>query len=120
LLQAGELAQSADAALRNLQLWRLGSADFNDDSLNARCFSEWLAGFELALQTRGLITAESTQEILLQAFNADDLPRIERIYLYGFDDLPPLVRALLESACEQLVELPANTLPDALVQRTEA
>lgn len=120
LLQAGELAQSADAALRNMQLWRLSAAYLNDDNnLNTRCFGEWLASFELALQARGLITAESTQDILLQAFNADHLPRTERIYLYGFDDLPPLARALLESACEQLIELPANSVPNALVQRTE-
>lgn len=121
LLQPEDLTQSADAALRNLQLWRVNAKQLNDESnLNTVNFKEWLASFENALRARELITAESAQEILLQAFKENNLRRYPRIYLYGFDDLPPLAQELLTSACEQLIALPAQTVANALIQRTEA
>jgi probable DNA repair protein len=120
LLQAEELAKSADAALRNLQLWRLRTEQLNaDGNLNTECFKNWLADFEQALKTRSLITAETAQEILLQAFNQGDLARNAQLYLQGFDDLPPLQRELLSAACDRLIELPATPIAEAQVARTE-
>src|SRR5690606_13820074 len=120
LLQPADLARSADAALRNLQLWQLTAQHLNDENnLNTLHFKEWLASFENALWERGLITLESSQEILLRAFKENSLPRYTRIYLYGFDDLPPLVQELLTSACDELIALPAQTVASTCIQRTE-
>jgi ATP-dependent helicase/nuclease subunit B len=121
LLQAEELAQSADAALRNLQLWRINPTQLEfEENLNTRCFLEWLKVFRQQLALRGLITAESAQEILLETFINGEQPRRKRIYLYGFDDIPPLQRQLLSSACDELIEIPLQAIANARVTRTEA
>lgn len=120
LLQAEDLATSADAALRNLQLWRLNTQQLNvDDNTNTASFKIWLKRFEETLQSRGLITIETAQEILLQAFQQGELPRCERLYLYGFDDLPPLHRELLNAASITTIELQGITPATPQVTRTE-
>lgn len=120
LLQAEELAQSADAALRNLQLWQLGAEHLkNEDNLNTRCFVDWLVQFDDALLKRELITAESAYEIVLQAFVDGHLPHRGRLYLHGFDDLPPLYRQLLTCACDELIELPIAPAANHTLVRTQ-
>lgn len=121
LLRIEELAQSADNAWRNLQLWGLTAAEISrEDNPNTSAFLAWLAEFEKQMHRRGFITAERSQEIISQAFARGDLPRYPRVYLYGFDDLPPLHRQLLERGCDQLIDLPPALIADAHRQRVEA
>lgn len=121
LLQAEELAQTADTALRHLQLWELSAEQINaENNVNSQTFLSWLVRFEQALETRGLVTQETAYEIVLQAFVDKQLSGYPRLYLQGFDDLPPLYRRLLTCACKELIELPHSKLANSQLVRTQA
>lgn len=121
LLQVEDLATNADTALQNLELWQLSQDQIAaDQGPNSEWFLSWLTTFKQELATRQLITSEAAQVIVLNAFNELLLPRRERIYLYGFDHLPPLHRALLTAACDELIELAPLQVDSAQVQRVEA
>ncbi|WP_341939287.1 PD-(D/E)XK nuclease family protein [Marinimicrobium sp. C2-29] len=107
LLQAEPLAQQADAALRSLTLWQIDIEQLRADSYtsgNTESFLRWLAVFEQRLEARGLITPEAAHQIVARAFDDGALPRHSRLWLTGFDDLPPLHRQIIESACDGWVE----------------
>jgi ATP-dependent helicase/nuclease subunit B len=105
LLQAEPLAQAADSALRNLELWQLTEADIRaaepmlNIHSNSYCFLTWLGEFRLQLQQQGLITLEHASLIIKQAFIATVLPPEPNLILTGFDDIPPLHQQLIEAAC---------------------
>jgi ATP-dependent helicase/nuclease subunit B len=121
LLQVEDLAANADAALRNLELWQLTEAQLDaEHGPNSEWFLTWLAAFKQQLTARPLITSESAQAVVLNAFREQLLPRRERIYLYGFDLLPPLHRELLTHACDELIELAPASVASAQVHRIEA
>lgn len=114
LLQAAPLAQSADAALHNLELWQLDEEDIKateplmTTSSNSYNFLAWLGEFRARLTQLGLITQEEAVKSLIQAFKQqgiDKEPLIEKeplILLLGFDDIPPLHQQLLQVASDKL------------------
>lgn len=124
LLQAEPLARQAETALRNLELWSIDLESLSEigpfDEPNSRAFSDWLAQFRSQLQQAGLITPETAHRILLDAFAEGALPRRERIWLEGFDDLPPLHLQILEAATDELIKLPVNKIDNPSLIRTQA
>ncbi len=126
LLQAEPLAQAADSALRNLELWQLTEADVRDaephltgTTSNSECWLTWLGEFRALLASWGFITRENAIQILAEAFKQRALALEPVIHISGFDDIPPLHQDLINSACERLniVELEN---PSARLLRTEA
>lgn len=108
LLQPEPLAQAADSALRNLELWQLTEAQVRDAEplLNAQsntyCWLTWLGEFRARLAQLGFITQESANQILIDAFKTSQLDQEAIIHLTGFDDIPPQHQDLINSACQQL------------------
>ncbi|WP_111640802.1 PD-(D/E)XK nuclease family protein [Marinimicrobium alkaliphilum] len=123
LLQPEPLAQQADAALTSLQLWRIDPKSLRDDSFinsNTQCFLNWLDAFEKRLQLRGMITPQTAQAIVGDAFADGTLPTYPILHLVGFDDLPPLHQAILEQASAQQIEHRDAGAPDNQCRRTSA
>jgi ATP-dependent helicase/nuclease subunit B len=118
LLQPEPLAQSADSALRSLELWRLTEKDLQDyEHQNTLSFLQWLREFKLRLTQSLLITEENSHRIIADAFTASALTPVPRIYLQGFDDIPPLTRYLLSQATTEVIELPAYSLLENQLHR---
>ena len=124
LLQPKPLAQQADSAFKNLQLWQLNdifSSDyFIDPKSNSAQFSEWAKVFKRDLQLQNTITQETSYELIATAFNNGDLVKLDKIYLEGFDDLPPLTAHILKSASQNLIHLPAQAAKNTDLIRTQA
>lgn len=123
LLQPKPLAQQADSALKNLELWRLRdnflTEFFTDIHSNSAQFSGWMHEFNRALKLQNCITRESSYALIAQAFQQKDLPLLTEVYLEGFDDLPPLMQHILESAAQSLIRLPNQTAARTQLIRTQ-
>lgn len=108
LLQAEPLAQAADSALRNLELWQLNEADIRaaepilSIQSNSYCWLTWLGEFRARLSKLGFITQEMANQILLDAFTTNQLAKETIIHLIGFDDIPPQHQDLINRACHEL------------------
>ncbi|MES2823886.1 MAG: PD-(D/E)XK nuclease family protein [Pseudomonadota bacterium] len=123
LLQPKPLAQQADSALKNLELWRLRdnflTDFFTDTTSNAAQFSNWMHEFNRALSLQHCITREASYALIAQAFQQRDLTQLDAIYLEGFDDLPPLMQHILESSTQQLIRLSNQTAAHTNLIRTQ-
>ncbi len=123
LLQPKPLAQQADSALKNLELWRLDdnflTDYFTDPKSNSAQFAEWAKTFKRNLQLQNCITREKSYALIAHAFIQNHLPILDKIYLEGFDDLPPLMAHILESATPNLVRLANQTATQTNLNRTQ-
>ncbi len=123
LLQPKPLAQQADSALKNLELWCLRDNFlpdfFTDTTSNSAQFSGWMNEFSNKLKLQNCITRESSYALIAQAFQRGDLPQLAEIYLEGFDDLPPLMHRILESGSQHLIHLPNQAAPHTQLIRTQ-
>ena len=123
LLQPKPLAQQADSAFKNLELWQLKSDAltnyFSDTQSNSAQFVEWAKSFNRNLQLQHCVTRETSYVLIAQAFTNGDLPKVAAIYMEGFDDIPPLMQHVLKSATRSLIHLPAQTSTHNHVSRTE-
>lgn len=124
LLQAEPLAQAADSALRNLELWQLNEEDVRtaepilNPHSNSYCWLTWLGDFRARLSKLGFITQEMANQILIAAFKQGELQQEAMIHLTGFDDIPPQHQDLINSACHELTSIkPLNNASQ--LQRTE-
>lgn len=108
LLQAEPLAQAADSALRNLELWQLTDDDVRNAepqlnvASNSYCWLTWLGEFRATLASLGFITGENAIQILADAYKHGVIPQESVIHITGFDDIPPLHQDLINSACNAL------------------
>ena len=128
LLQPEPLAQAADSALRNLELWQLTEEDVrNAEPLlntlsNSQCWLTWLGGFRARLTAQGFITQEHAIALLADAFTQQHLSPEPIIHLIGFDDIPPLHQDLINHACHHLNNAKnenTHTNSNHVLQRTE-
>jgi ATP-dependent helicase/nuclease subunit B len=124
LLQAEPLAQAADSALRNLELWQLSEDDVREaepqlnSMSNSQCWLTWLTGFRACLTAYGFITQEQAIRILIETFKQEQLTKENLIHLIGFDDIPPLHQDLINNACLRLNSIKIENA-DTHLQRTE-
>ena len=123
LLQPKPLAQQADSAFKNLELWQLSdsfeSDYFSDAKSNSAQFVAWAQEFKQALKLQSCVTRETSYALIAQAFTQGDLPKLDEIYLEGFDDLPPLMQSILETATHKLTRLPNQTALHTQITRTQ-
>lgn len=118
LLQPEPLAQSADSALRNLALWQIGEADLTAfENQNTLHFMSWSGDFNTRLAQMQLITEEQSYDIIGNAFAEGVLSRPPRIYLQGFDDIPPLINHLLHQATPEIRLLPPHRITNNRIDR---
>lgn len=123
LLQAEPLARQADAALRSLALWEVDPASLEDDPFlnsNSRSFVRWWRQFEQRLASRQLMTPEAGQQIIARAFEAGTLVPVPRLWLLGFDDIPPLHRRILGAAAREQIAVATAGAPDNRILRVTA
>lgn len=124
LLQAEPLAQAADGALRNLELWQLTEEDVRaaepmlNSQSNSYCWLTWLGEFRAQLRKLGFITRETANQMLITAFKAGELKHESIIHLTGFDDIPPQHQDLINNACLELASINLDNSTH-LLQRTE-
>ncbi|WP_339897990.1 PD-(D/E)XK nuclease family protein [uncultured Gilvimarinus sp.] len=101
LLRQRELASTAEAARKNLDAWRCPEAELAAACAhhpNGETYRAWLGEYRAALQRNQLVSEEHAQELLRQAFTANELPTENNALLYGFDDISPLAESLLSAA----------------------
>ncbi|WP_020209537.1 PD-(D/E)XK nuclease family protein [Gilvimarinus chinensis] len=98
LLQASQLAAKAEAARVALQAWRCPIQEVASWPAAQEPFSQWYDAFHGRLNALDLITSEDAQEQLIIALNNGQLPQTYNASIYGFDDIPPLIEVLLETA----------------------
>jgi ATP-dependent helicase/nuclease subunit B len=124
LLQPKPIAQQADSAFKNLELWRLSesftSDYFTDIKSNSAQFAEWAHEFKHVLKLQNCVTRETSYNLIAQAFTQGDLPKLDEIYLEGFDDLPPLMQHILDAATHKLIRLPNQMAEKSYLIRTQA
>lgn len=124
LLQPKPLAQQADSALKNLELWRLDdnflTDYFTDPKSNSAQFAEWAKTFKRNLDLQNCVTRETSYALIAKAFAQNDLAKLDKIYLEGFDDLPPLMAHILETATPNLIRLPNQAATYTNLIRTQA
>ncbi len=124
LLQPKPLAQQADSALKNLELWRLRdnvqTQFFADPNSNNAQFLGWMTEFNRTLGAQKSITRETSYALISEAFITQDLQPLAEIYLEGFDDLPPLLQYIFESAAKRLIRLPNQCAKNTRILRTQA
>ena len=108
LLQPEPLAQAADSALRNLELWQLSEEQVHaaepllNEQSNTYCWLTWLGEFRANLARLGFITQETANQILIDALKNSQLDKEPIIHLTGFDDIPPQHQDLINNACHEL------------------
>lgn len=108
LLQPEPLAQAADSALRNLELWQLTEEQVRaaepilNTQSNTYCWLTWLGEFRARLAQLGFITQEMANHILTAALKTGELQQETIIHLTGFDDIPPQHHDLINNACHEL------------------
>ncbi|MGD8176716.1 PD-(D/E)XK nuclease family protein [Marinimicrobium sp. ARAG 43.8] len=108
LLQAEPLAQQADTALRSLMRWEIEPDTLEQDlylNANNRAFLEWQRRFNQRLASRQLMMPEMAHRRVADAFAEGELPRLPRLWLLGFDDIPPLYQRLFEAASDDVHRL---------------
>ncbi len=99
LLRPEQLANSADSAYRNLELWNLSLAEVEaEGDIDCAAFVEWAHDFQRSLEQRRLITQEQAYKVIAQAYEQGSLPRESELVLQSFDDIPPLQCNLVEAA----------------------
>jgi ATP-dependent helicase/nuclease subunit B len=124
LLQPEPLAQAADSALRNLELWQLNEAHVSaaepilNPQSNSYCWLTWLGDFRARLTQLGFITQEDAITAIATAFKNAQLKTEPVIHLIGFDDIPPLHQDLINSACTQLNSLKIQGQNTQLIRTT--
>lgn len=133
MARADHLSHTADKALRSLLLWQLTLEDvhryispFQDAQTHRETqdnspFLQWAKAFLAYIDQKQWITAEQQQARLLAIANERSEPIFNQLYLYGFDDIPPLTQALLEASSQQLTRLksPPQAPETHSVQRIE-
>lgn len=108
LLQPTPLAQAADTALHNMELWQLDEQDVKDAEpflgaqSNSASFLVWLGEFRTRLLQLGLITQEQALQHLITAYQQNLLVQESSLKLLGFDDIPPLQLQLIHNASNQV------------------
>ena len=124
LLQPEPLAQAADSALRNLELWQLSEEHVRtaepllSAQSNTYCWLTWLGEFRARLAQLGFITQEMANHILVDAYKCSQLNKEQIIHLTGFDDIPPQHQDLINSACHELHSIKLDNQQTQLI-RTE-
>lgn len=124
LLQPEPLAQAADSALRNLELWQLTEEQVRaaepllSNQSNTYCWLTWLGEFRARLAQLGFITQEMANNILIDAFKNGQIAQEAIIHLTGFDDIPPQHQDLINSACHELTNIKSDNSQTQLI-RTE-
>ncbi|HCS65367.1 MAG TPA: hypothetical protein DIW64_15620, partial [Cellvibrio sp.] len=124
LLQPEPLAQAADSALRNLELWQLNEEQVRaaeplvNIQSNTYCWLTWLGEFHMRLAQLGFITQETANQVLIAAFKNSELAQEAIIHLTGFDDIPPQHQDLINSACHKLHNIKLDNQQTQLI-RTE-
>ena len=114
LLRPGQAAELAQAAYRTLALWeQLPLAPALRDECAAQPDSalllDWIERFEHACGKRAAIAAAERDRRVAGAARARRLSLPERVMSVGFDDMPPLYRALLRGVEDHAeLELPSR------------
>ena len=122
LLQPEPLAQAADSALRNLELWQLTEEQVRaaepllNNQSNTYCWLIWLGEFRARLSQLGFITQEMANHILVDAFNNGQLKKEAMIHLTGFDDIPPQHQDFINSACHELNNIKLDNQQTQLIR----
>lgn len=103
LLRPAATAQRAAGAYRLIAEWRLDLGESGVRSAlqvgdDASVWWQWATAFEAHCRNRGRISAARLPELLIAATADDALAREASIDLVGFQDLPPLHAALLETS----------------------
>lgn len=121
LMRSDALAKQAASAYKTMQLWQLSISQSEDeyiaDSLPTQTFKHWCSDYEKRLVEQRLLSSEHRLPIITRSLAANVLHREDTLYLLGFNDLPPLYKAVLEQLFKQLVNVDLCTHQPQRLQR---
>ncbi len=96
LLSARSLAELAQSAYDNLTQWQVPLKEITQSNHNNdhQQFLQWAYAFEQACEAQDMVTSHHIPQLLIE--QQYQPIAIERIRLYGFDQLPPNIEQLLQ------------------------
>lgn len=119
LISPQQLSLSAESAYRTLQLWQLNSDDLtphNGDS--SEMLIAWMDAFDEALCRQQLITPERASETIMRACKDHKIHPIQQVYLYAFEQLPPLQQSLINTLSHRQEKIKATAIQDNQCEQT--
>ncbi len=118
LISPQQLSQNAESALKHLNLWRIELESLAEHKCDSgTVFTPWAEAFNEALEQRGLATTEFAIETMIKAGNSHQLNSHRCIYLYAFEQLPPLHKALIESLADETIGIKPSVINSSSCQQ---
>ncbi|GAB4268877.1 MAG: PD-(D/E)XK nuclease family protein [Deferrisomatales bacterium] len=97
VLDTAATARSAREAYRLLQLYRIPFEEAGGESAEARALARWIRRYEERLRDRGWVDPAELPGRVREQVGRVPMAVPRRLYLAGFDEAPPLQRALVEA-----------------------
>lgn len=109
-----QLSLSAEGAYRTLQQWQLGLDELDSHNCDSsEILLPWIEAFNEALTRQQLITLEQATETIMSACKQQKISAYQKLYLYAFEQLPPLQQALIDTLSQQQQSIKASTAKDS-------
>jgi len=91
------LVNSAIEATRLLELWELDINEISSDTIENDQFKSWYQLYQDEMSHKGLITFEQSVGVLTEGIIESIVKLPKAIYLYAFDEIPPLYKSFFDS-----------------------
>lgn len=107
LINPDAIADALADARSIIDGWEIPAREIDQSPLpETLLLQQCLTEFRDTLATRRQVTREQVLHLLVSYFESGLLKVLDTAYLYGFTDLPPLLRALLNKAARKIEWLP--------------
>ena len=91
-----------------LQRWKIEINQLDDQTSATYKFKQWAKTYQTLLDKHKLLTTASTWRLVGEGFNHRTLEAEGKIYLYGFQSMPPLQQWVIETAATEVVYIEAS------------
>lgn len=117
LINPLSLANDAASAYTHLKRWELDTDTIDQSSKTWQQFLAWSAQYEDELLERSLITEETLQTTVIEYYEKTPLAKPANVIAFGFDDIPPLTKRLLDSIADHVMYLAAAPVDSVSCKR---
>lgn len=114
----GRFSKLAADTQKMLESWNLSLQQLPLETPSTAQFAEWAQNYANLLQRNQLVTTVRSWQLVAEGFAQSTLPRESRIYVHGFQSIPPVQLLAIESASDQYLEIvhPVSDCKGSLVQ----
>ena len=118
LINPGKLISDADTAVTTLERWQIHVDDITlDNTQEQRLLKSWLPKFQAQLEQHNLQTFEQQQVAVNHAYKDGQLPTEDRLFVMGFDKIPPLVDTSFKAISSNVTKISPATNQQTTVHR---